>query len=57
MPGTKLAFTTCVDPISPPQMHQLYLNGGVLVEAPGTAPGPQRLFRKPFSAIAGEPAL
>ena len=44
MPGTKLAFTTCVDPISPPQMHQLYLKGGVLVEAPGTAPGSATLI-------------
>ena len=44
MPGTKFAYTTRVDPISPPQMFRRMLNAGELVEAPGTAPGSATLI-------------
>ncbi len=71
MPSESIAFTTRVEPVSPPWSRRLPdspylapppLAGEGRVEAGGNwwrrrvpPPGPQRLFRKPFIAIVGCP--
>ena len=63
MPGDGFAFTTRVEPISPPQIAGTKA-GEKLVEAPGTAPGSATLIsqavyrhsRLPDEADIGSPA-
>jgi len=57
MPGKNLAFTTRVDPVSPPSGGPLAANIGRAAEnwwrRRVLPPGPLRLFRKAFIAIVG----
>ena len=59
MPGKSKPFTSLVDPISPPSetacRSRRSLAPGLrpVVEAPGTAPGSERLIPIAFIAIAG----
>ncbi len=60
MPSESKALYTFVDPISPPsdaravwQRMRAFASHGHVVEAPGTAPGSDRLITTAFIAIAG----
>jgi hypothetical protein len=63
MPGESVAFTTRVEPVSPPGAAAgirfvaigIAKDGGKWWRRRVPPPGPQRLFRKPFIAIVGRP--
>ena len=59
MPGKNHAFTTRVDPVSPPSSLPTHSTGagGNWWRRRVPPPGPLRLFRTAFIAIAGLPGM
>ena len=58
MPGKRPSFTLPVEPISPPpeRTESQIATNALGVEAPGTAPGSEKLISTPFIAIAATSA-